>query len=94
MIAGSRRLARLLGIDWSRPVGQEAEEMVGVETVVADGVVGTKEVVPAELPTEMAIARCRVLRKRTGTGTDYDEMDSEVIPMKLQGPGYLTNVCE
>lgn len=94
MIAGSHRLARLLGIDRSRPVRQEAEETAGVEAVEAGVEVGANEVVPAEVPTEMAIVRCLVPQKRTGTDTDYDEMDSVMIPMKVQGPGYLAKVCE
>jgi hypothetical protein len=73
MIAGSRRLARLLGIDQNRPVRQEGEETAGVEVVEAGvGEVGINEVVPAEVPTEMVIVRCLVQRKRTGTDTDYD----------------------
>jgi hypothetical protein len=95
MIAGSHRLARLLGIDRSRPVRQEAEETAGVEVVEADEVaVGTNEVVPAEVPTGMAIVRCQVPQKKTGTDTDYDEMDSVMIPMKVQRPGCLAKVCE
>lgn len=74
MIAGSHRLARLLGIDRNRPGRQKGEETAGVAAVEAGvgEVVGTNEVVPAEVPTEMAIVRCLVRRKRTGTDTDYD----------------------
>jgi hypothetical protein len=71
------------------------EETAGVEAVEAgvEEVVETNEVVPAEVPT-MAIVRCLVPRKRIGTDTDYNEMDCVMIPMKLQGPGYLAKVCE